>query len=351
MRTLIVGDHFVGADIFLEAIHKTLGKDFGPVRTVTWAGASMEEQHAEQQVMEWKGPEAVRTPIEVVQAAGDAEIIAVHFTPVPIAVLDAAKDLKAVVVARTGVENVNLEEATRRGVAVVNVYGRNANAVAEQAVGLMLNEIRDIARADAAIKAGGWPEEPLSAVLELAGRTIGLIGFGNVGRKLARRLSGFDVNLLAYDPYVDAATIEAHGGQKVEDFGWIFREADVVSLHARLTEETHRFIGREQFELMKPSAYFINNARSRLVDYDALYDALANRRIAGAALDVHEDEPLPADSPWRRLPNVTLTPHTAGATPEVWTNSAWLVAEAIKEVVDTGQATNTINPEVTEGRS
>jgi threonine dehydrogenase-like Zn-dependent dehydrogenase len=121
LRTLIVGDHFVGADDFLEAIHKTLGKDFGPVRTVTWAGASMEEQHAEQQVMEWKGPEAVRTPIEVVQAAGDAEIIAVHFAPIPIAVLDAAKDLKAVVVARTGVENVNLEQATRRGVAVVNV--------------------------------------------------------------------------------------------------------------------------------------------------------------------------------------------------------------------------------------
>ena len=89
MRTLIVGDHFVGADVFLEAIHKTLGTDFGPVRTVTWAGASMEEQHAEQQVMEWKGPEAVRTPIEVIQAAGDAEIIAVHFVPVPIAVLDA----------------------------------------------------------------------------------------------------------------------------------------------------------------------------------------------------------------------------------------------------------------------
>jgi D-3-phosphoglycerate dehydrogenase len=105
LRTLSVGDHFVGADVFLEAIHKTLGKDFGPVRTVTWAGASMEEQHAEQQVMEWKGPEAVRTPIEVIQAAGDAEITAVHFAPVPIAVLDAAKDLKAVVVARTGVES------------------------------------------------------------------------------------------------------------------------------------------------------------------------------------------------------------------------------------------------------
>jgi D-3-phosphoglycerate dehydrogenase / 2-oxoglutarate reductase len=351
MRTLVIGDHFVGSDVFLDAIGKTLGKDFGPVRTVDWAGDSMEAQHAEQQVMEWKGPEAVRTPTEIIDAVGDAQIIAVHFAPIPTAVLDAAKDLKAVVVARTGVENVNLEEATRRGVAVVNVYGRNANAVAEQAVGLMLTEVRDLGRADAAIKAGGWPEEPTSAVFELAERTIGLIGFGNVGRKLARRLSGFDVELLVYDPYVDATTISQHGGHKVEDFDRIFREADVVSLHARLTEETHRFIGREQFEQMKPSAYFINNARSRMVDYDALYDALASRRIAGAALDVHEDEPLPADSPWRRLPNITLVPHTAGVTPEVWTNSGRLVAEAIKELVDTGQVTNTVNPEATEGRS
>ncbi len=351
MRTLIIGDHFIGADVFREAIEHELGEGFGPVRTVMWAGADMEEQHAEQQIMEWKGPEAVRTPTEVVEACTDAEVIAVHFAPIPLAVLDAAKGLKAVVVARAGVENVNLEEATRRGVAVVNVQGRNANAVAEQAVCLMLTEIRDVARADATIKAGGWPEEPTSPVFELAGRTVGVIGLGNVGRKLARRLAGFDVRLLVYDPYVDAATITQHGGEKVEDLDLVFREADVVTLHARLTPETHRFIGRAQFELMKPSAYFINNARSRMVDYDALYQVLASRRIAGAALDVHEDEPLPADSPWRRLGNVTLTPHTAGATPQVWTNSARLVAEAIKELAETGRATNTVNPEALEGRA
>jgi D-3-phosphoglycerate dehydrogenase len=249
------------------------------------------------------------------------------------------------------VENVNVDEATRRGVAVVNVYGRNANAVAEQALGLMLAEVRDLSRADAAIKAGDWPEEPTSAVFELAGRTIGVIGFGNVGRKLARRLAGFDVRLLVYDPYVDAATIKEHGGEKVEDFAVVFRSSDVVTLHARLTDETSRFIGREQFSLMKPSAYFINNARSRMVDYDALYEALAGRRIAGAALDVHEDEPLPPESPWRRLGNVTLTPHIAGSTPEVWTNSATLVARAIKEVAQDGRATNTVNPEALEGRT
>ena len=349
MNTLIVGDHFIGAEVFRAAIERELGSDFGPVRTVMWAGADMEEQHAEQQVMEKEGPEAVRSPGEIIEAVEGAEILAVHFAPVPTSLLEASDSLKAVVVARTGVENVNVDEATRRGVAVVNIYGRNANAVAEQAVGLMLSETRDIARQDAAVKTGAWPEESASPVFELVGHTIGVIGLGNVGRKLARRLSGFEVRLLVYDPYVDACTIEEHGGEKVEDLSVIFRESDIVTLHARLTDETRRFIGRDQFELMKPTAYFINNARSRMVDYDALYDAVANNRIAGAALDVHDDEPLPADSPWRRLDNVTLSPHTAGVTPEVWTNSGQLVAEAIREVADNGRATNTVNAHALEG--
>lgn len=344
MRTLIIGDHFIGAGLVRHAIATTLGGDFGPVRSVDWAGETMEEQHAEQQVMEWDGPEAVRTPTEIVEAVGDAEIIATHFAPISAAVLEAGEHLRAVVVARAGVENVNLDAATRRDVAVVNIQGRNANAVAEQVVGLMLSETRDLARNDAAIRAGGWSSKPASSVFEIATRTVGLIGFGHVGRMLARRLSGFEVTILVYDPYVDAATITAHGGQKVDDFDRIFRESDIVSLHARLTDETHRFIGREHFELMAPTAYFINAARSRMVDYAALHDALAGGQIAGAALDVHEDEPLPADSPWRRLPNVTLTPHTAGATPEVWTNSAQLVADAIRELVHSGTAINTLNP-------
>lgn len=344
MRTLVIGDHFIGADPVRQAIAATLGSDFGPVRSVDWAGETREEQHAEQQIMEWHGPAAVRTPTEILDAVGDAEIITAHFAPISAAVLEAGEHLRAVVVARAGVENVDLAAATRRGVAVVNIQGRNANAVAEQVVGLMLSETRDLARNDAAIRAGSWSSQPASSVFELANRTVGLIGFGHVGRMLARRLAGFEVTILVYDPYVDAATITAHAAQKVDDLDRIFRESDIVSLHARLTEETHRFIGREQFELMAPTAYFINAARSRMVDYAALHDALAGRRIAGAALDVHEDEPLPADSPWRRLPNVTLTPHTAGATPEVWTNSAQLVADAIRELADSGTATNTVNP-------
>jgi D-3-phosphoglycerate dehydrogenase len=344
VETLVIGDHFIAAGVLRDAIERELGSDFGPVRAVAWSGADREEQHEQQQVMEKEGPEAVPEPGDIVEAAAGAEIIAVHFAPISRAVLEASSRLKAVVLARTGVENVNLEEASRRGVAVVNVYGRNANAVAEQAIAFMLAETRDVARADATIKSGGWPEEPESAVFELAGSTVGLIGLGNVGRIVARKLASLEMRVLVYDPYVDAATIQAHGGEKVDDLDTVFREGDIVSLHARLTQETHRFIGRAQLELMKPTAYFINNARSRMVDYDALYDVLATRRIAGAALDVHEDEPLASDSPWRRLGNVTLAPHTAGATPEVWTNSARLVAQGIAAVAR-GGAANTVNAE------
>ena len=349
MNILIVGDQFIGGEAFQQAIERQLGAGAGQLRTVAWAGADKQQQHAAQQVMEKEGPEAVPTPTEIVEAAGDAEVVAVHFAPISKAVLEAAPRLRAVVVARAGYENVNVEEASLRGVAVVNVLGRNAAAVAEHTLALLLGELRDVARADAAIRAGGWPEQSDSPVYELGGRTVGLVGFGHVGRQVARRLVGFGVRLLVYDPYVDPDTVDAHGGTKTLDLAEVFRSSDVVSLHARLSDETRRFIGAEQLALMKPTAYFINTARSRMVDYDALYQALADRRIAGAALDVHEDEPLPPDSPWLRLPNVTLSPHVAGSTQDAWRKSVELVASAIRELADGGRAANTVNQPAQEG--
>jgi D-3-phosphoglycerate dehydrogenase len=348
METLVVGDLFISSESFRKAIEKELGKAFGPVREVAWRGETREGQHHVQQIMEQDGPEVVDVPQEIVEAVGDAEVIALHFAPVPEAVLEAGPNLKAVIVSRAGYENVNVEAASERGIAVVNLQGRNAPAVAEQAIALMLAETRDIARADRGIRAGHWPKEFPATPYELGGRTVGLIGFGNVARQLATRISGFNVTLLVYDPYVDAATIESYDGEKVEEMKRIFRESDFVSLHARLTEETRRFIGREHFELMKPTAYFINNARSRMVRYDDLYEALKEGRIAGAALDVHDDEPLGKGSPWLELENVTFTPHIAGTTINTWENSVRMVAEAIREFSETGRCENTVNAEALE---
>ncbi|CAN5640845.1 2-hydroxyacid dehydrogenase [soil metagenome] len=347
MEILAVGDLFLSSENFRKAIEEELGEGH-TVREVMWAGEKAEDQHHVQQIMEVDGPEAAPTPEEIVEAVGDAEVIAVHFAPIPEAVLRAGSNLKAVVVARAGTENVNIEVASELGIAVVQLVGRNAPAVAEQAIALMLAETRDIARVDRGIRAGGWPKEFPQTPYDLYGSTVGLIGFGQVARQLAPRISGFEVTLLVYDPYVDAETIEAYGGQKVDDIETVFREGDFVSLHARLSDETCKFIGKELFGLMKPTAYFINNARSRMVNYDDLYEVLKEGHIAGAGLDVFDDEPLGEGNPWLDLPNATLTPHLAGSTTSTWENSVLMVAEAIKEYADTGYCENTVNAEELE---
>ncbi|TQJ90828.1 NAD(P)-dependent oxidoreductase [Streptomyces sp. SLBN-31] len=342
VRVLVVGDRFIPAGNYAEALAEVCGPRFGPVRRVDWPGTKA-EQHAAQQTMEWHGAGAVAVPREIVGAVGNAEVLAVHFAPVPREVLQAAGRLRAVCVARAGVENVDVAAATARRVAVVPVFGRNATAVAELAIGLMLAEARDIARADASVKAGGWRKDFGGPGREIGAGTVGLIGLGHVGRAFAERMRGFGARLIAYDPYVPDDVLAHHGVARAGDLDTVFRESDVVQLFARLTAETERFIGARSFALMKPTAYFVNTARSRLVDTYALYEALANRRIAGAGLDVHDQEPLPADSPWRSLDNVTITTHYAGDTTTTALRSARLVAEVIAELATTGRCAAAVN--------
>ncbi|HEY6738500.1 MAG TPA: NAD(P)-dependent oxidoreductase, partial [Actinopolymorphaceae bacterium] len=228
-------------------------------------------------------------------------------------------------------ENVDVDTAAARAVKVIPVHGRNASAVAELAIGLMLSEARDIARADASVKHGGWRKDFGGPGDEIGGSTVGLIGFGHVGRELAKRLRGFDVRLLVADPYVDNETLALHHAERT-DLDSLFRQSDFVHVVARLTSETERMVTARHFELMKPTAYFVNTARSRLVDNDALYEALAAQRIAGAALDVFDTEPLPAESPWRTLDNLTFTTHFGGDTLTTNLRSARLVAEAIRRL-------------------
>ncbi|MEQ7007818.1 NAD(P)-dependent oxidoreductase [Actinopolymorpha sp. B17G11] len=339
-RVLVVGDHFIPAEHYVDAL-SDVGIDSAGIRTVDWAG-SKADQHAAQQQMEHKGPDAVPAPAEVRDAVGDAQVLALHFAPVPASVLDAGQSLRAVVVARTGLENIDIDAATARGVAVVPVHGRNASAVAELAIGLMLSEARDIARADASVKSGGWRKDFGGPGRELGGSTVGMVGFGHVGRELARKLRGFDVRLLVHDPFVDAGVLRAHDARQA-GLDTVFRESDFVHVLARLTSQTERFITAEHFASMKPTAYFVNTSRSRLVDYAALLLACKANRIAGAALDVFDTEPLPADSPWRRLDNVTITTHFGGDTTTTITRSAHLVAEAVAELDRTGRITTAVN--------
>jgi D-3-phosphoglycerate dehydrogenase len=207
----------------------------------------------------------------------------------------------------------------------------------------MLAEARNIGRAHASVVAGGWRKDFPGARIEIGGRTVGLVGFGHVGRQFAARLSGFGCRLLAYDPYDAGDGFAEYGVTRVPTLDDVFRDSDFVVVQARHTAETNRFIGAAQFALMAPHAYFINVARSRMVDTEALYAALAEGRIAGAGLDVFDEEPLPPDSPWRSLPNVTFTTHFGGDTEETNATSTRLVAEALNEFATTGRVRSAVN--------
>lgn len=188
----------------------------------------------------------------------------------------------------------------------------------------------------------GWRKDFGGPGAEISGSTVGLIGLGQAGRELARCLRGFGVRVLVHDPYVPDAVIAEHGASRAA-LDALFLESDFVQVLARLTPETERFIGHRQFALMKHTAFFFNTARSRLVDTDALYEALATGSISGAGLDVHDQEPLPADSPWRALDNVTLTTHYAGDTTTTNLRSALLVARAVDELARTGRCLEAVN--------
>jgi D-3-phosphoglycerate dehydrogenase / 2-oxoglutarate reductase len=343
MRALLIGDRFIPAVAYRQALEQAGAAAAGvQAEPVDWAGEKA-EQHSAQQRMEVHGAGAVPTPPELLAVVPGMQAICLHFAPVGAELLAAATELKLVAVARAGLENVDLEAATAKGIAVVPALGRNAGAVAELQLGLMLAEARNIARADASIKAGGWRKDFPGARIELADSTVGMVGFGHVGRVFAGRISGFGSRLIGYDPYAADQVLAEYGVQRADDVDQVFALSDFVVVQARHTPQTDRFVGAAQFKLMRPGAYFINVSRSRVVDTGALLEVLRDGRISGAGLDVFDDEPLPPDSPWRSLDNVTLTTHFGGDTESTNRTSARLVAAAVLEYARTGRVAHAVN--------
>ncbi len=278
-----------------------------------------------------------------------AELLAGSFCPFSAQGMDKFENLHIVGVMRAGLENIDVQAASERGIAVVNASGRNADAVSDFAIGMMLAEARNIARAHHSIVSGGWQVDFASSATtpDMRGKTIGLFGFGVIGKTLAEKLSGFHINLIVYDPYITQEAVEEFGG-KLVDKESLFRESDFISVHARLTSENQRTIGKTEMNLMKTTAYFINTARAGLVDYDALYEVLFEKRIAGAALDVFDKEPLPIDDRFRKLDNVTLTTHRAGATLDAANNSPRLIFERMQSLIAGSGTEGLVNPTVLE---
>ncbi len=265
--------------------------------------------------LELHGPSGVPHPEALPELIKDAEVLVVHICPVSKNIIQTAKNLKLIVSARGGLENIDVEEATKHGIPVIHTPHHNSNAVAEYTVGMMLAETRNIARSYLALREGKWQEfYPNSSFIpELAELKIGIIGFGQNGRLVCEKLKSFDTTVLVSDPFVSDDVIRSAGfiPMKLEE---LLKEADIISLHVRLTKQTEKMIGEKEFAMMKKTAYFINAARSGLVDIRAMIEALKSKSIQGAAIDVFDTEPLPADSELIKIDNLTVTNHRAGDT-------------------------------------
>jgi D-3-phosphoglycerate dehydrogenase len=233
-----------------------------------------------------------------------------HFSD---AVFAACPALKMVSVWGTGVDNFDLTAAGRRGVTICNTPGVNAFAVAEHTIALMLAAARRIPRIDREMREGKWPREMLTQCL---GKTLGVFGTGKIGARVIEIARAMGMTVLAWSARGDAARVTAMGARAASKEE-ILREADFVSLHVRLTPETRGFLSRREVAQMKKSAILVNTGRGALVDREALLDALTTGKLSAAALDVFHDEPLKPNDPFLALPNVVLSPHNAGQTPEV----------------------------------
>ena len=241
------------------------------------------------------------------------------------------------IVARTGVgvdtSRIDLDAAKEHKVWVTNMPGSNAAAVAELTFGQMIALARHTVAADNAVKSNRWSDYLRFIGAELAGKTLGIVGMGNIGTRVALRARAFEMALLVCDPYIPASHVTAIGGRflSLEE---IFSEGDFVTLHCPLNKETRHLVGERQLSRMKKTAYLVNLARGGVVDENALYKCLAEKRIAGAAIDVMEAEPPRSDHPLLRLENVLFTPHIGGSTREAQKRGEWGAAEEVVRVLE-----------------
>jgi D-3-phosphoglycerate dehydrogenase len=259
-----------------------------------------------------------------------------------------APELKLVSVCRGGPVNVDLTAANEAGVAVTFTPGRNAAAAAEFAVGLILAGMRRIATASAELLGGTWRGDYYAydqAGIELEGTTVGLVGYGAIGSRVARVLVAFGARVLVHDPYADTEKVTADGAELVE-LDDLLRRSFVVSLHARLTEQTRHLIDASKLALLPEGAVLVNSARGGLLDYGPLPEALRSGRLGALALDVYDVEPPPADWALRDAPNVIATPHLAGASRQTAERAAKIVAAEVGRYARGERPVHLANPEV-----
>ncbi|EGO64823.1 NAD(P)-dependent oxidoreductase [Acetonema longum] len=256
---------------------------------------------------------------EKIKLLQGVEYVMLHPGVISGQILREAKSLKLIQSLTAGYDKIDLKAAKELNIPVATNGGANSWAVAEQSIALLLALYRRLIQCDKSVREGKW-REAISGfnTFEIAGKTVGIIGAGNIGRKVARRLKAFEADIIYYDPSV-ATDIETELGARKVSIEELASAADIISLHAPLLKDTWGLLGKHEFSLMKPSAVIVNTSRAELIDQEAFLGALQSRRIAGAALDVFYQEPVLADDLFLKLDNVIVAPHTAGHTSEGWT--------------------------------
>jgi D-3-phosphoglycerate dehydrogenase len=272
------------------------------------------------------------SPEELLAQIGDYHGLIVRSrTKVTQEVIDAGVNLKVIGRAGIGVDNIALEYAIEKGIPVVYAPTGSTQSVAELAMAHILCLARRITKADSSIRAGKWEKKKLTGT-ELDGKTLGLIGCGRIGGEVAKRAQAFGMKTISYDPYLPHEHARCMN-INLTDLDTILTTSDFISIHALLTDETRGMVNEEAFSKMKPTAYIINCARGGIIDETALYNALKDNKIAGAALDVFEHEP-PSDSPLLELDNIVFSPHLGAATREAQTKAGTITAEQVIKVLN-----------------
>lgn len=318
---LAAGDHFVRPSLLADAVRAEVG-DQADIRTLElpWP---IEPFHAVAEVDEASGSEE-----RIIEALRGTRICVTQMAPLTERVLDACPELELFAVGRGGPVNANVAAAARHGVTVTCAPGRNAVATAEHTVALMLAAARRVPQTHAELRSGTWRGDYYvydQVGLEMNGATVGLVGYGAIGRRVAAIVRGFGAHVVVYDPY---SGDPGEGVERVE-LDELLSRASVVSLHARLTPENRRMIGAKQIAAMRPGSILVNCARGGLLDYDAACDALDSGHLFAVAVDVFPEEPVPAGSRLLRTPGLVTTPHLAGASKQTAHNAARTVAAEV----------------------
>jgi D-3-phosphoglycerate dehydrogenase len=279
----------------------------------------------------------------LVREVAGCEAILIRTANLPAAVIEASPKLRVISRHGVGYDNIDMETATRKGVQVTFTPEANSDTVAEYTTGMIVALTRGFVRADRAMRARQWEHRNKFPGMDVAGKTLGIVGYGKIGKRLARRaIAGLDMKVLAYDPYVDPSQMP-EGAELTKEWEQVFSQSDVISLHMPGTPETRGIVGAKEFEMMKETAYLINAARGEIVDQAALTAALKSGRIAGAGLDVFSAEPPDFSAELFALDNVIVTPHNAALTVECMRKMAVHAAMGIDEVLSGKKVTWPVN--------